>query len=135
MNSNVPRISAVICTHNRAGFLRRALESLREQSLPPEVFEVLVIDNASADETEEVTRSMMAQMPNLRYLKEERLGLSWARNTGMQASRTNYIAYLDDDARADRDWLANLLRLFEASNPACIGGRVWLDWEPAAPAW
>jgi glucosyl-dolichyl phosphate glucuronosyltransferase len=133
--NRIPRITAVICTHNRADYLEKALASLRDQSLAAEEFEVLVVDNSSNDRTAEVTHDMLRVTPNLRYLKEERLGLSWARNAGLEACRSPYLAYLDDDARADRDWLKNLLRVFETAAPACVGGRVWLDWGTAPPGW
>jgi glycosyltransferase involved in cell wall biosynthesis len=135
--SGAPRISAVVCTHNRADYLEHALKSLAEQSLPPGAFEVLVVDNASADRTPDVARSWVGRVPNLRYLREEQLGLSWARNAGLAASRSPYVAYLDDDARADRDWLRQLLHLFEQADPApaCVGGRVWLDWGAGPPRW
>lgn len=134
---SAPRIAAVICTHNRAGYLERALNSLAGQSLAPEQFEVLVVDNASTDRTAEVAHAMQDRVPNLRYLREDRLGLSYARNTGARASRAPFLAYLDDDARTDRDWLKHMLRAFETPNPApaCIGGRVWLDWGSSAPRW
>jgi glycosyltransferase involved in cell wall biosynthesis len=137
MSLSVPRISAIICTHNRADYLDRALESLAEQSLPSDQFEVLVVDNASTDQTAVICEKWMKRIPNFHYVREDRLGLSWARNAGAAASRAPYLAYLDDDARADRDWLKQLLHTFETSEtpPACIGGRVWLDWQSAAPSW
>jgi glycosyltransferase involved in cell wall biosynthesis len=132
-----PRISAVICTHNRSDYLERALVSLASQSLPSEDYEVLVVDNASSDDTADVVRAFAERVPNLRYLREERLGLSWARNTGAEACSAPYLAYLDDDARAAQDWLEQLLCVFETAtpSPACIGGRVWLDWGTEPPAW
>ncbi len=137
MSSPTPRITAIICTHNRADYLERALESLANQSLPPEQFEVLVVDNASTDQTAAVCAKWLKRFANFHHVREDRLGLSWARNAGAAASRAPYVAYLDDDARADRDWLKHLLEAFEQSDspPACIGGRVWLDWEKAAPSW
>jgi glycosyltransferase involved in cell wall biosynthesis len=134
---STPRISAVICTHNRANYLEEALVRLAGQSLSYDDFEVLVVDNASTDVTAEVTRRFAARLPTLRYLREDRLGLSWARNAGAAACRSPYVAYLDDDARAAPNWLERLLYNFERADPApaCIGGRVWLDWDGAAPAW
>ena len=132
-----PRIAAVVCTHNRADYLERALASLARQSLPASEYEVLVVDNASTDGTARAVEAMAGHMPNLRYLREERLGLSWARNAGMNAARAPFLAYLDDDARAEPSWLARLARLFEETDPApaCVGGRVWLDWDGGPPAW
>lgn len=137
MSVPLPRISAIVCTHNRADYLERALESLAAQSLPPEQFEVVVVDNASTDQTAAVCAKWTKRIANFHHLREDRLGLSWARNAGAAASRAPYLAYLDDDARADRDWLKHLLDAFEASEspPVCIGGRVLLDWETAAPSW
>jgi glycosyltransferase involved in cell wall biosynthesis len=132
-----PRISVVICTHNRPEYLERALQSLRDQSLPAPEFEVLVVDNGSAPSTAELVHQMCRRMPNMRYLCEPRLGLSWARNTGAEACRSAYVVYLDDDARAHPEWLAAYLKVFETVRPmpACVGGRVWLDWGGPAPAW
>jgi glucosyl-dolichyl phosphate glucuronosyltransferase len=137
MNTPSPRISAVVCTHNRAEYLEKALASLAGQSLPVSEFEVLVVDNASTDGTPHVVEALAGAMPNLRYLREDRLGLSWARNAGAHAARAPFLAFLDDDARAGPIWLERLLHLFEGTNPApaCIGGRVWLDWDGGPPSW
>jgi glycosyltransferase involved in cell wall biosynthesis len=137
MSAATPRISAVICTHNRADYLQKALASLSRQTLAAAEFEVLVVDNASTDATPRIVETLMNRMSNLRYLREDRLGLSYARNAGAHAARGPYVACLDDDARADRAWLARLLHVFERSDPApaCIGGRVWLDWGGRVPRW
>jgi glycosyltransferase involved in cell wall biosynthesis len=131
------RIAAIICTHNRAIFLRQALESLATQSLNPAEYEVVVVDNASADETAQVVKSFAAQIPNLRYIYEDRLGLSWARNAGAMATDADFVAYLDDDARAEPGWLEQVLQAFETNTPtpAVVGGRVWLNWDGPPPAW
>lgn len=131
------RISAIVCTHNRAVFLSQALESLRNQTLSEDQYEVIVVDNACTDRTSEVLRSLAAVTPNLRYIREERLGLSWARNAGAGLSSAPYVAYLDDDAWAEPSWLENILRVFEevCPSPAAVGGRVWLDWNGTSPSW
>jgi glycosyltransferase involved in cell wall biosynthesis len=130
-------ISVVICTHNRAGYLRRALESLAVQTLPSGDYEVIVVDNACTDETPQVAQAMAATVPNLRYIREERLGLSRARNTGAEVASAAYVAYLDDDARAEPQWADRILQAFRevGPTPACVGGRVWMDWGGNAPSW
>jgi len=137
MPATEPQISAILCTHNRADYLKLALESLAAQSLASRDFEILVVDNASSDGTAALTQAFAERLPNLRYVREEKLGLSWARNAGLAASRAPYLAYLDDDARAEPAWLQNLLSAFKKLRPppACVGGRVRLDWGQAAPAW
>jgi glycosyltransferase involved in cell wall biosynthesis len=130
------RLSVVVCTHNRAPMLRRALESLSAQTLDPASYEVIVVDNASTDATAQVVRDCATPF-ELRYVREERLGLSRARNAGAAVASAPYVAYLDDDARAESQWLEALLHAFESVVPApgAVGGRVWLDWEGLPPSW
>lgn len=137
MPDQKPRISAIICTHNRAQYLDRALESLAGQTLPLEQLEAIVVDNASTDDTSQVVKRWQSRLPNLSYIREGRLGLSHARNTGLERSRARHVAYLDDDARAELQWLSNILRAFECVQPppAAVGGPVRLDWEGDPPRW
>ena len=130
-------ISAIICTYNRSELLAKALEGLSKQSLLVPLFEVIVVDNASTDATERVTGDWKPRLPNLRYVFENQLGLSYARNTGARLAKAKYIAYLDDDAVPEPEWLASILKAFEfvCPQPFIVGGRVWLDWEGEPPDW
>jgi glycosyltransferase involved in cell wall biosynthesis len=130
-------ICVAICTHNRAAYLRRALDSLRAQDVPTQLFDALVVDNASIDDTKAVVQAHADGMPNLRYVYEPRIGLSHARNRATEESRSDLIAFLDDDAIADPHWVSALLAAFQGSTPtpACVGGRVELIWEAPRPAW
>jgi len=131
------RISAVICTYKRADYLRTALRSLCEQSLPREQYEIIVIDNAGETETERVVSEFKNHGVDLHYVIEPQIGLSHARNKALDEARGEYIAYLDDDARADAHWLESLVETFEEVKPeaSAVGGRVWLDWHGEKPAW
>ena len=93
------QISAVVCTHNRAAYLRKALQSLVDQTMAQELYEIIVVDNASTDGTKQVV-SEYSGASNLRCLYEPVIGLSRARNTGWGNARGEYVAYLDDDAVA-----------------------------------
>jgi len=125
----MPRISVIIATHNRADLVRIALESLIEQTFDSAAFEVIVVDNASRDHTAQMVVEMSARMPQLRYVREERLGLSWARNRGLAEAQAQYVAYLDDDARAEPAWVEALLAALESSAaPLCVAGPVYLNW-------
>lgn len=127
-----PCISAIICTHNRAGYLARAIASLLRQDLT-EPYEVLVVDNASTDATRTVVEPFL-QDARLRYILEPRLGLSIARNAGAAHATAPLLAYLDDDAIASPQWLRVLSEAFQADeNLAIAGGRVLLDWEGRLP--
>ena len=131
------RISAIICTHNRAAVLPGALRSLAEQTLAAESYEIIVVDNGSHDETQAIVGARLSQLPNLRYVHEPKLGLSNARNTGWSHATGPIVAYLDDDAMASRDWLERILAAFETlqPTPGCVGGRIDPVWEVPRPAW
>jgi len=130
-------ITAVICTYNRAEYLRKAINSLIFQTLDRSRYEILIIDNCSKDGTESVVKEEFAHLPNIRYLFEPVLGLSQARNTGWQNASGAYVAYLDDDAIAAPEWLESALGVFEkvVPLPGAVGGKIELIWESPRPAW
>jgi glycosyltransferase involved in cell wall biosynthesis len=117
--------------------LPHAVESLLAQDLPPERFEILVVDNASTDGTSETVRRRWGAAANLRVVDEPRLGVSHARNTGWRHARAPLVAYLDDDAVAPKDWLNRILDCFEqcGDTVGCVGGPVEPLWEATRPEW
>ncbi|MBV5279757.1 MAG: glycosyltransferase family 2 protein, partial [Actinobacteria bacterium] len=109
-------ISAIICTHNGARHLAKAIESLIKQSMLEERYEIIIVDNCSSDSTKEVIDNFTT-VKNIRYVLESTLGLSFARNAGWHTARGKYVAYLDDDAVASSVWLENILGAFENTKP------------------
>jgi glycosyltransferase involved in cell wall biosynthesis len=102
-------VSVVVCTYNRADLLKGCLGSLARQSVDKAGYEVIVVDNNSTDNTEEVIRSFIELYPNFRYVKEPKQGLSHARNRGWKEARGEYVAYIDDDGRAAPTWVDNII--------------------------
>jgi glycosyltransferase involved in cell wall biosynthesis len=122
-----PKISAIICTHNRDSYLGAAIDSLLNQAECDE-YEVLIVDNGSTDNTKAVVEERLSH-PRLRYVFEPVLGLSVARNTGAKESRAPLLAYLDDDAIASPTWLSRLSAAFAQKEKLAIaGGKVTLLW-------
>lgn len=113
-----PSLSVAICTKDRAQRLGRLLDSLLPliTGSPFAAVEILVVDNASVDEA---TRLAVEARPGVRYLREDRTGLDFARNAALHAASGDYLAYLDDDVVVDRDWL---LGLHSAWSDAPIAG-------------
>ena len=130
------KITAIICTHNRSDVLPKAIESLLSQSISKDQYEILVIDNASTDNTNELCKKY-ATYGNFRYVFEPVPGLSTARNTGMAEAKGQYVAYMDDDAIASDHWLETLLSGFETvtPSPASVGGKIEPIWEAPKPDW
>lgn len=131
-------ISVAICTYNRADLLPDALESLCQQDLGPEQFEILVVDNASKDHTANVVKSLQDKHPehHILYDYEAKQGLGIARNSALKTAEGKFIAYLDDDARADSDWLSTALRHFKNKNPPiCLGGMIKPFYTSEKPSW
>lgn len=132
---SLPFISAIICTHNRDGYLGAAIDSLLAQDFPS--YEVIVVDNASTDTTKAVVEARLPH-PKLQYVYESTLGLSVARNAGAKAAQGEILAYLDDDAEASPQWLTALSEIYVADEKVAIaGGKVTLIWPPGrtAPKW
>lgn len=120
-------ISIIICTYNRDVFLPTALESVRNQSLEKEKYEIIVINNNSSDNTQEICENFKNEFPelNFRVVVEKRQGLSYARNRGINEAKGEYIAYIDDDAIADKDYAKNIINTFrEYKDYDALGGKV-----------
>jgi glycosyltransferase involved in cell wall biosynthesis len=102
-----PDIAVVIPTYNRADRLPDVVAMLEGQTLAPERFEVLIIDNGSTDDTAEVLAKLAAATTlNLRPLKiAVNDGPAAARNLGWQRSECEFLAYTDDDVVCDPTWL------------------------------
>lgn len=129
-------VSVVLCTYNRAARLRRALESLSRQQLPSGLeWEVLIVDNNSADDTRAVAAEAASALA-CRYMFEPRQGKSFALNTGIAAAKGDLIVFADDDLTMDVGWLAGLWRAAVA-HPDCVGfgGRIVAVWSGPKPAW
>lgn len=130
-------ISAIICTRNRSDYLRKAIKSLADQTLPINCYEILVVDNASTDHTQQVVFQEFASVNNVRYLYEPIVGIARARNKGWAEAIGKYVCYLDDDEIASRDWLEKITEAFKAAGPrlCLIGGRIDPIWESRRPPW
>jgi glucosyl-dolichyl phosphate glucuronosyltransferase len=131
-----PDVSVVVPTFNRARSLEALLGDLVAQEAAGVAFEVIAVDNASTDATSSVARQWSTRSDTVRYVFERQPGASHARNAGIAAAAAPIIAFIDDDVRPRRDWVASIARAF-ASHPEidCIGGRVEPRWPRQPPPW
>lgn len=126
-------VSVIVPTHNpHAGRLGRTLVSLRAQSLPPERWETVLVDNASVSPV-----NFAGDGPaNLRVVREPILGLTAARRRGLWESAGEFVVMVDDDNVLAPDYLERALAHF-AANPriGALGGRSLPEFEAEPPAW
>lgn len=123
-----PIISVVIPTYNRAHLLSQLLESLYEQTISKEQYEIILINDGSKDNTEEVAFQFQNKASNFRYLQQQNQGPAAARNLGVSFARGEYIAFTDDDCIVHNDWLFNILNAFK-KNIIGVQGRTYTDRE------
>jgi glucosyl-dolichyl phosphate glucuronosyltransferase len=128
-------ISIIICTHNRDTILPYCLHSLVKQTADPDAFEVIVVDNKSTDKTKEVTLAFTGKIRHLRYVVEETLGLSHARNRGFKEAKFEWVSYVDDDAKAYPDYVERAMWVIHNYKFECFGGRFMPWYLETKPAW
>jgi GT2 family glycosyltransferase len=119
-----PDISVIVPSRERSGPLAACLESLRASSLPPDRFEVVVVDDGN---TEPLGGSMPgpASLPPVRWVRlDVNRGPAAARNEGARHARAPYLAFLDDDCLASPSWLSALYAALAGSDDRAVGGRL-----------
>lgn len=121
------KVSVVVCSYNRARILKHCLQSLLEQDAAKNLYEVIVVDNNSNDNTAEVAQGFVENNINFRVLFENEQGLSHARNLGFKEARANYVAYLDDDAKAFRNYVNRMIWVIDNFDFDAFGGR-YVPW-------
>jgi glycosyltransferase involved in cell wall biosynthesis len=132
-------ISLVVCTHNGAARLPETLRHLARQKLPASVSaEVIVVDNASTDDTDRVARSSWSAesaIP-LRIAREDSLGLSFARVRGWKEARAELVAFIDDDNWLPEHWAHTAVEIMQAHpEVAACGGPAEPVFEIEPPFW
>jgi GT2 family glycosyltransferase len=117
--------TVVVCIDNNEELLARAQEEWSESKDPV----VMVIPNRHSDHLARVSAHQAAHGTNRRF------GAGSARNTAAESISTDIIAFMDDDAHADPDWIAQLLEVFEGSGVVAVGGPPVPDYETSRPSW
>ena len=133
-----PTLTLLVCTYNRADDLADLLRTaLSQQTDGTCTFEILVVDNNSADGTRLVVDELVARgHTNLRYLFEPRQGKSHALNTGLEAIRTPLYTIADDDFVLPPEWVQNIVDVFRARpDVSFVSGKVLPLWQATVPSW
>jgi mycofactocin system glycosyltransferase len=124
-----PCVSIVIPSYNRARELERSLRALFSLDYPVNCLEIIVIDDASTDETGSMLQRLVKEAAThdqeLRVMcHEKQQGVGISRNTGAEAARYDLIAYIDSDCVASPGWLRELVPAFQDTRIAAVGGMI-----------
>ncbi len=130
----VPKITAIVCTRNRVESLCNALNAMISQALEGVEFDLIVVDNGSTDNTKQVVENFQsrASFP-ISYYFEPIVGLSQARNRGLEHATGDILAFTDDDCYVSPHWSAAIAEVFKSQNNCMVGGRVELFNESHIP--
>jgi glycosyltransferase involved in cell wall biosynthesis len=131
-------ITVALCTHNHADRIRRTLEDLGRLAPPTQPWEILVVDNGCTDETPGLLADhhWRPEGTPVRVVREDKLGLSNARNRALQESNGEYLLFIDDDETPDPQWLTAYEQAMLAHEPDALGGRIEVLFEHGLqPAW
>lgn len=128
-------LSVIVPTRNRAHRLGDLIDTLARQDPVSFEWEVIVVDNASSDNTSAVVRQKsQAHSIQLSYIVEPRLGLHNSRHRGAQEANGEYLGFLDDDMLLAPTWLQGVQLLSQGLSDA-VAGRILPRWEVEPPKW
>lgn len=121
-----PSVTIAICTKDRPENLARCLQSLQELVKQSSQLEILVIDNAPSDDR---TQKLVDSLPWVRYVREPKPGLDFARNQALQSATGEILAFLDDDVVVDRRWFKGLMTAWQENPDAAAFTGLVLPYE------
>ena len=130
----LPSVSVVICTYNPGNYpnLKDAVDSLLQQS--HKVNEIIAVVDGDQALGDKISSAYNRWQQVKVIVTEKGLSVTQARNVGIRAASGDVIAFTDDDAVADKHWIARLLATYQSTNAPAVGGKilpVWISGEPA----
>ena len=121
------KLSIVICAYNRDKYIRQVIQKIEEQTCDKKLFELVIVNNNSSDNTDAICREFEQNRGDLQYqyVIEKKPGLSNARNCGIVTAKGDSIVFIDDDALAEPEFAANIIKHFD-NNPDvdAMGGKI-----------
>ena len=130
-------ISCIIPTLNRGASLKDTVDSLIKQNVSQDMYEILIVDNGSTDDTREISQHIIKETANrrIRYIFEPEAGLLAGRHRGALEANGELLVFVDDDVEATTGWLQAILETFKNPQIQLVGGRNLPKFEVEPPAW
>ncbi len=126
--SALPRVSVVVPVRNRPQEIKTCLETILSLDYPSDRLEVIVVDDASSDETPDVVRRFPVRL----IVSPRQQGASSSRNLGALNASGDIVAFTDSDCRVSKTWLQELIPFLSLPGCVAVGGRVLPTFEAAA---
>lgn len=131
-------VSIIICTHRSERYedFVEAINSLNAQSCDNEKLEIVVVVDGNRGLYDKILKSGIEEADKVEVkviLNEKNLGLSESRNRGMKEAKGDVIAFFDDDAVADTNWIKELVRMYEEREAIAAGGLLLPKWVSKKP--
>lgn len=124
-----PLFSVIIPAYNEEKLIHFCLMSVFSQDFPKDNYEVIVVDNNSTDKTAKIVKE---KFPQVRLVKETQQGVVFARIKGVNEAKGKFIAFLDADSLAPKNWLLNIHRAFSDQDVVGVGGSI--KFYPSSPS-
>ncbi len=124
----MPKVSVVIPTLNRSQVLAQTLDRIENQTIARDQYEVIVIDNASTDDTQAVLAEKRANYSNLRFLFQNKPGAAATRNMGVREASAEIILFIDNDILAEPNLIEQHLKYHSANPNSSVIGNVVTPW-------
>lgn len=126
------RVSVIVPTFNRRAMLVKCLRALEQQTILPQEFEVIVVDDGSADDTAEAVTGLT--MPfHVKYVRQDNAGPGSARNEGLRHATGELVLFIGDDILADRRLLESHLAAHATRSDPGVAILGHIDWVPEMP--
>jgi glycosyltransferase involved in cell wall biosynthesis len=132
------KFSVIITTFNRANIIPVCLDSLVNQNYPKDDYEIIIVNNNSSDNTEEVVEKYIERFPdvNIKYYFIPRPGQVYARQIGILAAKNEILSFTDDDGILCPDWLSEIKNVFQKNDKAAgVAGKIEIKWDETPPEW
>lgn len=110
------KLSVIVPVYNAANYLRRCVESIENQDLPKDCYEVILVNDGSADNSLDIARKMSELYSNVIVIDKENGGTSSARNAGMDVARGTYMIFIDSDDYVYPNKMKGMISLCENNN-------------------
>jgi len=124
-------LSIIVCCYSGQETIKACITSLCMQNYYKKKYDIIIVDDGSQDNTSKIINDFIENrkevFPKINYIRKQNEGLSIARNCGLHKSSANYISYIDEDAKADSNFVSEIISTFKSKTEInCIGGIVEL---------